>query len=219
MGRDPGWDQAGTAPCRAHPRPANLINASTRGSTHGIDYPRRVPQRPRAVHPLGHDAPCGSTPPGRHDPRHILTQPALGPSSLPQARHGLWAQGNRRGRRRWPRTPGPEASPDARAACGAPKQRRGVAGRLPHPATACSTPLASLRPGGHPTGPAGRRPAPTHGGSAGAGAGRRSDPVCNRSNGRHDLEPRPARGLPRPRSPQGSTGRYCTPPASRAQPV
>jgi hypothetical protein len=29
-GRDPGWDQAGTAPCRAHPSPANLINASTR---------------------------------------------------------------------------------------------------------------------------------------------------------------------------------------------
>jgi len=35
-------------------------------------------------------------------------------------------------------------------------------------------------------------------GSAGAGAGRRTDPVCNRSNGRHDLGPRPARAPPRP---------------------
>jgi hypothetical protein len=31
-GRDPEWDQAGTASCRAHPSPADLINVSTRVS-------------------------------------------------------------------------------------------------------------------------------------------------------------------------------------------
>ena len=29
-GRDPEWDQAGTASCRAHPSPANLTDVSTR---------------------------------------------------------------------------------------------------------------------------------------------------------------------------------------------
>ena len=76
--------------------------------------------------------------------------------------------------------------------------------------------------------PAGRRTAPTHGGSAGAGAGRRTDPVCNRSDGRHDLEPRPARGLPRPDAetalpPNGRTvpplgANSSAPPTQRARP-
>ena len=109
-----------------------------------------------------------------------------------------------------------------------PSNGAASARRLPLPTAARATPRASLRPGGLPTGPAGRRSAPTDGGSAGAGAGRMTDPIQDRSHERHDLEPRPARGPHRPDAetalpPDGRTvpplgANSSTPPPRRACP-
>jgi hypothetical protein len=66
-GRDPGWDQAGTASCRAPPSPANLINASTRVPR--PDAEAALPSDGRTVSPLG--ASSGAHQTGRARPHPL----------------------------------------------------------------------------------------------------------------------------------------------------